>query len=140
MFYYDGLRHVLYRFLPLVILAEMKHNFRRHSAIREWDVQAFRREEIDSNVLKSALLHRHVLNVRNSCWHIRWGRAETFACNGRCCRPGIAEISRYSRVGRGPFGRRRTRNFTDSQFPIGGRTKVYSVGYFTVKSACVFCS
>jgi len=63
MTYYDSLRHVLYRSLPLVILAEMKHYFRGHSAIREWDVQTLGREEFDSNVLDSVLLHRHVLHV-----------------------------------------------------------------------------
>jgi len=63
MSYYDSLRHVLYRSLPLVILAEMKHYFRRHSAVREGDVQTFGREEFDSNVLESALLHRHVFYV-----------------------------------------------------------------------------
>jgi len=63
MSYYDSLRHVLYRSLPLVILAEMKHYFRGHRAVREGDVQTFVRQELDSNVLKIALLHRHVLHV-----------------------------------------------------------------------------
>jgi len=54
MFYID---------LPLVILAKMKHHFRRHSAVLEGDVQTLGRQELDSNVLKSALLHRHVLHV-----------------------------------------------------------------------------
>jgi len=54
MFYID---------LPLVILAKMKHHFRRHSAVRKGVVQTLGRQELDSNVLKSALLHRHVLHV-----------------------------------------------------------------------------
>jgi len=54
MFYID---------LPLVILAKMKHNFRRHSAVLKGDVQNFFRQELHSNVLKSALLHWHVLHV-----------------------------------------------------------------------------
>ena len=54
---------MLYISLPLVILAEMKHYFRGHGAVREGDVQTFGREEFDSNVLESALLHRHVLHV-----------------------------------------------------------------------------
>ena len=63
MSYYDSLRHVLYRSLPLVILAEMKHYFRGHGAAREGGVQIFGREEFYPNVLESALLHRHVLHV-----------------------------------------------------------------------------
>ena len=54
MFYID---------LPLVILAKMKHHFRRHSAVLKGDVQTFGRQELHSNVLKSALLHWHVLHV-----------------------------------------------------------------------------
>jgi len=45
--------------LPLV----MKHHFRGHSAVRKVDVQTFGRQELHSNILKSALLHRHVLHV-----------------------------------------------------------------------------
>jgi len=41
----------------------MKHNFRGKGAVREGDVQTFGCEEFDSNVLESALLHRHVLHV-----------------------------------------------------------------------------
>ena len=63
MSYYVSLRHVLYRSLTLVILAEMKHYFRGHGAVRKGDVQTFVRQEFDSNVLESALLHRHVLYV-----------------------------------------------------------------------------
>ena len=48
MFYID---------LPQVIFAKMKHHFRRHS------VQTLGRQEVYSNFLKSALLHRHVLHV-----------------------------------------------------------------------------
>jgi len=54
MFYID---------LPLVILGKMKHNFRSHSAVPKVDVQTFGRQEHHSNVLKSALLHWHGLNV-----------------------------------------------------------------------------
>ena len=54
---------MLYIELPLVILAKMKHHFRRHSAVPKGDVQTFGRQELDSNVLKSALLDRHVLHV-----------------------------------------------------------------------------
>ena len=49
--------------LPLVILAEMNHYFHGLSADREGDVQTFGRQEFDSNILESALLHRHVLHV-----------------------------------------------------------------------------
>jgi len=41
----------------------MKHYSRGHDAVREGDVQTFGCEEFDSNVLESALLHRHVLHV-----------------------------------------------------------------------------
>ena len=61
--YYETLRHVLYRSLPLVIHAEMKHYFLGHGALRKWDVQNFGRQEFDSNVLESTQLHRHVLHV-----------------------------------------------------------------------------
>jgi len=54
MFYID---------LPLVILAKMKHHFRRHSGVFKGDVQTFGRQLLHSNVLKSALLHWHVLHV-----------------------------------------------------------------------------
>jgi len=54
MFYID---------LPLVKLPKMKHHFRRHSAVLKGDMQTLGRQEFDSNVLKSALLHRHVLYV-----------------------------------------------------------------------------
>jgi len=54
MFYID---------LPLVILAKMKHHSCGHSAVRKGDVQTLGRQEPDSNVLKCALLHRHVLHV-----------------------------------------------------------------------------
>jgi len=40
----------------------MKHHFRRHSAVLEGEVQNFGRQELDLNVLKSALLHSHVLH------------------------------------------------------------------------------
>jgi len=49
--------------LPLVILVKMKHHFRRHSAVFKEDVQTLGRQELDSNILKSALLYRHVLHV-----------------------------------------------------------------------------
>jgi len=49
--------------LPLVILAKIKHYFRGHSAVRKGDVRTFGHQELDSNILKSALLHRHVLHV-----------------------------------------------------------------------------
>jgi len=54
---------IFYVDLPLVILAKMKHHSCGHSAVLKGDVQTFGRKELDSNVLKSALLHRHVLHV-----------------------------------------------------------------------------
>ena len=41
----------------------MKHCSCGHSAVRKGDVQTFGRQELDSDVLKSVLLHRHVLHV-----------------------------------------------------------------------------
>jgi len=52
----------LYR-STMVILAKMKHHFRRHSAVLKGDVETLGRQELHSNVLKSALLHWHVLHV-----------------------------------------------------------------------------
>jgi len=49
--------------LPQIILAKMKHHSFGHSAVRKGDVQNLGRQELDSNVLKSAVLHRHVLLV-----------------------------------------------------------------------------
>ena len=49
--------------LPPVINAKLKHHLRGHSAVCKRDVQIFGRQELDSNVLNSALLHRHVLQV-----------------------------------------------------------------------------
>ena len=59
MSYYTCLRNVLYS-SPLGILAKMKHHIRGHRAVRKGDVQTFGRQELDSNILKSALLHWHV--------------------------------------------------------------------------------
>ena len=41
----------------------MPHHFRRRSVVRKEDVQNFGLEELDSNLLKSALIHRYVLHV-----------------------------------------------------------------------------
>ena len=41
----------------------MKHHSFGHSGVRKGDVQTFGCEVLDWNVLKSALLHLHVLNV-----------------------------------------------------------------------------
>ena len=54
MFYID---------LPLVIVTKMKHLSCGHRAVRKGDVQTVGRQELNSNVLKSTLLHRHVLQV-----------------------------------------------------------------------------
>jgi len=54
MFYID---------LPLVILAKKNHHIRGHRAVCKGDVQTLGRQEIVSNVLKSALLNWHVLHV-----------------------------------------------------------------------------
>jgi len=47
----------------MVILAKMKHHYFGHSAFRKGDVQTLGCQEFDSNVLKSVLLHQHVLHV-----------------------------------------------------------------------------
>jgi len=49
--------------LQLVILAKMKHYFPRLSDVLKGDVQTLGRQELHSNVMKSALLHWHVLHV-----------------------------------------------------------------------------
>jgi len=49
--------------LPLVILAKMKHHICGRRAVLERDVQTLRRQEIDSNVLKSPLLDGHIMHV-----------------------------------------------------------------------------
>ena len=55
---------IFYIALPLVNLAKMKHYSCGHSAVRKGDVQTIGRQELDSNVLKSTLLHRHILRVQ----------------------------------------------------------------------------
>ena len=54
---------MFYIHLPVVIFAKIKHHFSRHSAVLKGDVQTTDRQDLDSNVLKPALLHRHVLHV-----------------------------------------------------------------------------
>jgi len=54
---------MIYVDLPLVILAKMKHHSCGHRAVRKGDVQTLGRQEMNANVLKSALLHRRVLRA-----------------------------------------------------------------------------
>jgi len=54
---------MIYIVLPLVILAKMKRYTSGHRVVRKRDVLTLDRHEIDSNILKSTLLHRHVLHV-----------------------------------------------------------------------------
>ena len=49
--------------LPKLILAKMKQHIWGHSAVLKWDVPTLCPQEFHSNVLKSALLQRHVLHV-----------------------------------------------------------------------------
>jgi len=91
MSYYGCIRHILYSFLPLVILAKVKHHFSGRRAVLKRDVQA-----LDSYVRKSALLDWRVLHVRADT--LRKGRDETSECYGRCWRPRIAEISGYNKL------------------------------------------
>jgi len=49
--------------LPLIILAKMKHHFCGRRDILEEDVQPFRRQELDPDVLKSPLLDGHIIHV-----------------------------------------------------------------------------
>jgi len=63
MSYYGRLRFVLYRFLPIVIFAIMKYNLCGRRAVLERDVQAQRRQELDSDVLKFPLLDWHLMKV-----------------------------------------------------------------------------
>ena len=48
--------------LPIVILTKMKHHFCGRRAILEGHVQPLRRQELDSNVLKYALLDGHIIH------------------------------------------------------------------------------
>jgi len=54
---------MFYNFLPLVILAEMKHHFCRLHTIFEWNVQSLEREKLYPNRLKLPLLYWHILDV-----------------------------------------------------------------------------
>jgi len=49
--------------LPPVILAKMKHHICGGLGAIEGDVQPLRRQELDSNVLKSPLLDGHIMHV-----------------------------------------------------------------------------
>ena len=139
MSYYDSLRHVIYRSLPLVILAEMKHYFRGHGAVRAGDVQTFGHQEFDSNVLKSALLHRHVLHDPKLVLTHGVGLEpkRPYTTDGAVARCNQVTVE-YD--GACPFGRRRTRNFVHPHFPF--EVVLRSIGWssFTLKSACVFRS
>ena len=41
----------------------MKHHFREHRAVRKGNLRTLGRQELDSNILKSALVHWHLLHV-----------------------------------------------------------------------------
>jgi len=54
---------MFYIHLQLVIVVKMNHHSCGHSAVLKGDVQTLGLQELYSNVLKSALLHRHELYV-----------------------------------------------------------------------------
>jgi len=55
--------HLYTLFLPHVIFPKMKHHFSVRRAVLEGDVQTLCRQEFYSDVLKSALLDRHVIHL-----------------------------------------------------------------------------
>jgi len=60
---YYGIRRRVLEILPLVVLAKMKHHNCGNHAVLERVVQALRRQELGSDVLKFQLLDGHVLHV-----------------------------------------------------------------------------
>jgi len=58
-----GRRAVLEGDVQLVIFLKMKNNFRGRRAVLVGDVQSFGFQELDSNVLKSALLDGYTIHV-----------------------------------------------------------------------------
>ena len=49
--------------LPLVILADMKHQICGHHTVLEGDVQSLERENVDPYRMKFPLHHRHILDL-----------------------------------------------------------------------------
>jgi len=60
---YSRLRRRILYTSPLVNFSEMKHHFCVRRAVLEWDVQPLGGQELYSNVLKFALLDRHIIHV-----------------------------------------------------------------------------
>ena len=78
--------------LTMVILAKMKHHFRRHSAVRQSNVQTLGRQEFDSNVLKCAVPPACIARSETRACTWRWGRAErSYATDGAVAQ----ELRRY---------------------------------------------
>jgi len=105
----------------------MKYHFCGCRAVLEEDMQPFGRQELDSNVLKSPLLERHIIHVTKLVLHnddddgktnVRMLRAVLSPQN--CGDIRLQYIIVYGRRGR-------TRNFTQSHFPNGGRTQVHEL-------------
>ena len=75
--------------LPPLILVKMKHQFRRHRAVFEGDVQplGIRFECREICAAPPARIARSETRAGTWCWV----RAEMSVYSGRCCRLGIAE-------------------------------------------------
>jgi len=108
----------------------MKHYSRGRGAVRKSDVQTFGREEFDSNVLESALLHRHVLHVPKLVLEHGFGvePKRPYKADGAVALELRSNQVTVEKDGACPFGRRRTRNFTHPQLPFRGRAQIYRLG------------
>ena len=123
--------------LPLVILAKMENYFGRHRGCADTRSSGTR---FESPEICAAPQARITLSETRA-GTLRWVRAEKSVCNGRCCRPGIAEISRYRRVGRGlPLRETKNTKFRTPTSQLEVEPRSMGWASFTVKSACVFWS
>jgi len=105
----------------------MKHHSLGLRSVSKGEVQNLGRYELVSNVLKSALLHLHVMYILKlfltHCVKVEPKRP--YATDGAVAQ----ELRKYhvtvKEDGVCPFGRRKARYFTDAHFPIGGQIQVY---------------
>jgi len=120
----------------------MNDNLRRHRAVLKGDVRTLRREKLDSYVLKSAPLDRHVFHFLKLVL-THWVKVnlkgpystDVTIANELWSYQVTVQDDRFYH-----YGRRSTRNFAkpNSQFVVGPRS--IGCASFIVKSASVFYS
>jgi hypothetical protein len=106
----------------------MKHYLRGRYAIVEADVQTFRRQKLDSDVLKSPLLNGHVMHVLKLAVTRRVGyEGCPHAPDGAVAYEFLSyQFAVYEGVCIYLL-RHRTRDLAEAQFPIGCRAQVHGL-------------